>query len=89
MKAAQILGFQVPGDISVAGFDNIAFASYTSPPLTTVDLQSERLGAAAMESLLAQIEGKDAARTTIVEPQLVLRNSTASRRPSPVIAAQV
>ncbi|TFW17076.1 LacI family DNA-binding transcriptional regulator [Duganella callida] len=79
MKAAQTLGFRVPGDVSVAGFDNIAFASYTSPPLTTVDLQSERLGAAAMEQLLAQIDGKDAPRTGIIEPQLVLRSSTTNR----------
>ncbi|MYM29783.1 transcriptional regulator, LacI family [Duganella sacchari] len=78
MKAAQTLGFRIPGDISVAGFDNIAFASYTSPPLTTVDLQSERLGAAAVEKLIAQIEGKDADHANIIEPKLVLRHSTSN-----------
>jgi LacI family transcriptional regulator len=79
MKAAQILGFRVPADISLAGFDNIAFASYTSPPLTTVDLQSERLGAAAVERLIAQIDGKPPAPFSMIEPQLILRSSTANR----------
>ena len=79
MKAAQTLGFRVPEDISVAGFDNIDFGSYTLPPLTTVDLRSERMGAAAMEQLLAQINGKPAAPSTIIEPQLVLRHSTCNR----------
>ena len=79
MKSAQTLGFRVPADISVAGFDNIAFANYTLPPLTTVDLRSEGLGAAAMELLLAQIGGKPSASSSIIEPQLVLRNSTINR----------
>jgi LacI family transcriptional regulator len=79
MKAAQILGFRVPADISVAGFDNIAFTNYASPPLTTVDLQSERLGGAAVEQLIAQIEGKPLAGFSMIEPQLVLRSSTANR----------
>ncbi|MTV40442.1 LacI family DNA-binding transcriptional regulator [Duganella radicis] len=79
MKAAQTLGFRVPEDISVAGFDNIDFGSYTLPPLTTVDLRSERMGAAAMEQLLTQIDGKPAAPSTIIEPQLVLRHSTCNR----------
>jgi LacI family transcriptional regulator len=79
MKAAQILGFKLPADISVAGFDNIQFGNYTSPPLTTVDLQSERMGAAAMEKLLDTIEGKPISAFTMIEPQLILRSSTINR----------
>ena len=80
MKEAQILGFRVPADISVAGFDNIQFGRYTSPPLTTVDLQSERMGVAAMEKLLAAISGDAKLDFTMVEPQLILRSSTISRK---------
>ncbi|MBV6323944.1 LacI family DNA-binding transcriptional regulator [Duganella violaceipulchra] len=79
MKAAQTLGFRLPDDISVAGFDNIQFGAYTSPALTTVDLQSERLGAAAMELLIGRIEGKPAATFNMIEPQLILRGSIANR----------
>ena len=78
MKAAQTLGFRLPADISAAGFDNIRFGNYTSPPLTTVDLQSERLGAAAMEQLIAQIRGEPAS-FNLIEPQLILRGSTLNR----------
>ncbi len=80
MKEVQTLGFQVPADISVAGFDNIEFGRYTSPPLTTVDLQSERMGVVAMEKLLAIIDGKPTEDLSTVEPRLVLRASTTSRR---------
>jgi LacI family transcriptional regulator len=80
MKEAQTLGFRVPADISVAGFDNILFGRYSSPALTTVDLQSERMGVAAMEKLLSTIAGDAAIDFTMIEPQLILRASTASRR---------
>jgi LacI family transcriptional regulator len=79
MKAAQTLGFNLPADISVAGFDNIQYGQYTSPALTTVDLQSERMGVAAMEKLIAAIDGKATSETTMIEPQLVLRTSIAKR----------
>jgi LacI family transcriptional regulator len=82
MKTAQTLGFQVPTDVSVAGFDNIPFGSYSSPALTTVDLQSETMGAAAMEKLLAIIAGKPTADDTKIAPQLILRESTTSRLPA-------
>jgi LacI family transcriptional regulator len=79
MKAAQTLGFKLPADVSVAGFDNIVYGNYTSPALTTVDLQSERMGAAAMEKLIATIAGKPAQAATMIEPQLILRESVAKR----------
>jgi LacI family transcriptional regulator len=79
MKAAQMLGFRLPAEISVAAFDNIQFGSYSSPALTSVDLQSERMGVAAMEKLLATIDGKPADRYTRIEPQLILRASTMNR----------
>lgn len=79
MKAAQTLGFGVPDDISVAGFDNIAYGSYATPALTSVDLQSERMGATAMQKLLASIDGQEVEPLTVVNAQLVLRTSTAAR----------
>ena len=79
MKAARILGFRLPADVSVAGFDNIQYGNYTSPALTTVDLQSERMGVAAMEKLIATIAGQPAPAATMIEPQLILRDSVARR----------
>jgi len=79
MKAAQALGFKLPEQLSVAAFDNIEYGQYTSPALTTVDLQSERMGVAAMEKLIAAIDGKSAPAATMIEPQLILRGSTIKR----------
>jgi LacI family transcriptional regulator len=63
----------------VAGFDNIQYGLYTSPPLTTVDLQSEHMGAAAMAQLIATVEGKEPPPATMIEPQLIVRGSTPAR----------
>ena len=45
-------GLSVPGDVAVAGFDDIAMARYTSPPLTTVRVNTSLLGERAVELLL-------------------------------------
>jgi LacI family transcriptional regulator len=83
MKEVQILGFRVPEDISVAGFDNIQFGRYASPALTTVDLQSERMGETGMTKLLATIAGDTTVDLTTLEPQLILRSSVARRSSQP------
>ncbi|WP_339863427.1 LacI family DNA-binding transcriptional regulator [Paremcibacter congregatus] len=45
------LGLSVPGDISVAGFDDISFAAYCDPPLTTISQPAEEFGTMAMSML--------------------------------------
>jgi len=81
MNEAARLGVDVPRDISVAGFDNIAYGAYTTPALTTVDLQSERLGTALMHKLLCVIRGEPVEKLTRIGPQLIVRESTAACRP--------
>jgi len=81
MKEAGNLGVSVPRDISVVGFDNIPYGKYTTPALTTVDLQSERMGATAMDKLLAVIRGEPVEKLTKIAPQLILRDSTLARNP--------
>jgi LacI family transcriptional regulator len=79
MKECANLGLSIPRDLSVVGFDNIAYGKYVTPALTTVDLQSERMGATAMTKLLAVIRGEHVEKLTKVAPQLVLRASTQAR----------
>lgn len=79
MKEADRLGLSIPRDLSVVGFDNIAYGNYVTPALTTVDLQSERMGATAMSKLLSVIKGEPVEKLTKVAPQLVLRASTQAR----------
>lgn len=81
MGVAKSLGVAIPEDMSVVGIDNIPFGQFTSPALTTVDTQSERLGEEGMRLLFRQIAGDpagDAGHMTI-EPRLVMRDSTIAR----------
>ncbi len=77
MRSIRMHGLRVPEDISVAGFDDLFFASYTQPPLTTVRQPMRRMGELAMESLFNLMSG-DASEIRIkVEAELIVRESTA------------
>ncbi len=70
-------GLAVPDDLSVIGFDDIFFASYLNPPLTTVRQPMKDLGRRATQLLLALLRKEKIERTTLVEGELVVRDSTA------------
>ena len=89
MGAARTMGVSIPGDMSVVGIDNIPFGRFTSPALTTVDTQSERLGEEGMRLLLRQIDGQSPADAghVAIEPRLVMRDSTRAREAAPAAQA--
>ncbi|MBZ0319562.1 MAG: LacI family transcriptional regulator [Anaerolineae bacterium] len=77
LRAASDLGLTVPGNLSVAGFDNIDFSKYTLPRLTTVSGKAEESGREAVRLLLRRIEQPDLPRqVTRAEVQLIIREST-------------
>jgi DNA-binding LacI/PurR family transcriptional regulator len=77
MRSIRLHGRRIPEDISVVGFDDLFFASYTQPPLTTVRQPMRRMGQMAMESLFKLMSG-DASEIRIkVEAELIVRESTA------------
>jgi LacI family repressor for deo operon, udp, cdd, tsx, nupC, and nupG len=77
MRAIKSKGLRVPEDISVVGFDDIRFARYTDPPLTTVAQPKDELGREAMSMLIELLRGRDVpARKRILPTQLVVRGST-------------
>ncbi|SDT22327.1 LacI family DNA-binding transcriptional regulator [Microlunatus soli] len=69
-------GLVVPDDVAVAGFDGVSIASYTSPPLTTVQCNYRAVGHAAADLLLNQIAGERAPHRVLVPAELRLRRST-------------
>ena len=73
-------GLRVPGDVSIAGFDDLPDARHFLPPLTTVRQDFTALGALGLEILIAAIEGDDVTEHDIIEPRLVVRRSTARPR---------
>jgi DNA-binding LacI/PurR family transcriptional regulator len=76
LHAAHSIGIKVPSDVAFAGFDDIAFARYAYPPLTTVDTRSETVGEVAMTRLLAAMRGETVEGAVAIEPRLIPRDST-------------
>lgn len=77
LEAAAARGLQVPGDLSVVGFDDLPEARYTEPPLTTVDQSVEQMGYEATALLLQQIDDPSRPPVHITLPtRLVVRGST-------------
>lgn len=76
IKALKRFGYQVPEDVSVTGFDNIAVLEYFTPGLTTVDNPIELQGKTAVAHLLALIEGQAQGEVFELAGELVLRQST-------------
>lgn len=80
MRAIRVKGLRVPADISVTGFDDLFFAAYTEPPLTTVRQPMRRMGQLATESLLKLMAGADSVPQIRIEAELVVRESTGPPR---------
>lgn len=79
IKRIREAGLRVPDDISVAGFDDIPFAAFCDPPLTTIAQPAEAFGRHAVEMLVAQFEQRFLEATHLVLPhQLIVRGSTAA-----------
>lgn len=81
LRAARDLGLSVPGDIAIAGFDNLPISAYTSPPLTTVNQPTAILGHRAAEFVLDRIEGRTGSerRDLRLDCEVVVRESTLGR----------
>jgi LacI family transcriptional regulator len=84
LRALREAGLSVPGDVSVTGFDNIDLAGYANPALTTVNVPRRRIGELCLEALLRSDQVPMANDTIIIDPELVVRESTgAAFQPRP------
>ena len=71
------LGYKIPQDFSVMGFDNISYAQYCYPALTTIAQPMTEIGIACMELLLPQLNGEPMQECNKILPhKLIVRNST-------------
>ena len=77
MRTIRGHGLRVGEDVSVTGFDDLFFAEFTDPPLTTVRQPMRRMGRLAMESLLKLMAGDRSVPQVRVAAELVTRASTA------------
>jgi len=68
-----------PGkDISVIGFDDLKLSAFWNPSLTTISQPIRHIGLLAANSLIDILEGSEKFPQIIVEPKLVIRESTSS-----------
>jgi DNA-binding LacI/PurR family transcriptional regulator len=78
MRALQEAGYNVPRDISVIGFDDITWAEFHYPSLTTIRQPLGQMGEIALQTLLDKIEDRENGKQEIaILPELVVRESTA------------
>jgi len=84
-QASRELGLQIPGDLSVVGFDNLRESAYLNPPLTTIDQFLEKMGAVATEMLVKLVTGEslsisptEKGNLHTIPTQLVIRDSCTS-----------
>ncbi|MEZ0165407.1 LacI family DNA-binding transcriptional regulator [Kineococcus sp. LSe6-4] len=81
VRAQLEAGRDVPGDLSVVGFDDVPSAAFFTPPLTTIRQDFDTDVHTAVERLVARIEDRAvAADATGWHPELVVRSSTAAPR---------
>jgi DNA-binding LacI/PurR family transcriptional regulator len=66
---------RIPEDISVVGFDDLGFARYLDPPLTTVRAPTERVGELATERLFSLLENQDADLLVVLPTEVIIRRS--------------
>ncbi|GII76576.1 LacI family transcriptional regulator [Sphaerisporangium rufum] len=83
MRALTEAGRHIPGEISIAGFDDIDESGFFSPPLTTVRQDFDVLAEQIVSLMLGQIEtGEAPSATAFVAPRLIVRASTGAPPPA-------
>jgi LacI family repressor for deo operon, udp, cdd, tsx, nupC, and nupG len=83
MAVAASRGLDVPGDLSITGFDDTEVSAHLQPALTTVRTDAYAWGQAAAKRLMAAVEGRGAPNVSLPPPYLVVRASTAPPQEQP------
>jgi DNA-binding LacI/PurR family transcriptional regulator len=68
--------------VAVVGFDDVPFARYLSPALTTVRAPIEAIGREAVRQLVRLINGQPAEALTLMPTELIIRESCGCQKPS-------
>lgn len=76
LSAAQESGCRIPADLSIVGFDDIPFARYTTPPLTTAAVPAAELGAQAWARMRELLDGAEPGHPLTLLPELTVRGTS-------------
>ncbi|MEM6307054.1 MAG: substrate-binding domain-containing protein, partial [Pseudomonadota bacterium] len=72
---AYAMGLEVPGDISITGFDDISLARATHPPLTTIQVPHKAMGTQAAQMVLDLLSDQPI-QSSVLDAPLVIRDTT-------------
>ena len=76
LKAVRELGYKVPDEVQIIGFDNIEFSQYCEPALSTVQQPTFEMGAKAVRLLVDLIDKNAAVQPERLIPKLLMRKTT-------------
>ena len=76
LKAVQELGYKVPEDVQIIGFDNIEFSQYCEPSLSTMQQPTYDMGSKAVELLMKIIDNAEPTQPERLGPKLLMRKTT-------------
>jgi LacI family transcriptional regulator len=74
-----IAGRRVPDEIAIVGYDDIDFAASAAVPITSIRQPRDRIGAQALELLLAELDGDPEHHRIVFQPELIVRASSRAR----------
>jgi len=80
LEGARRYGIGVPSDVALTGFDDIPYASFVDPALTTVRQPWAAMSSHAVELLVGQLNGHADPESIVLEPELIVRASTGVAR---------
>jgi DNA-binding LacI/PurR family transcriptional regulator len=80
LHGLSVRGVRVPEDVSIVGFDDLPEARHFRPALTTVRQDFETLGKRTVEAIISAIEGGRPDVRTVIDPELIVRESTMRAR---------
>jgi DNA-binding LacI/PurR family transcriptional regulator len=75
LKALHMHGYRIPEDVAVTGFDDLGFAPFLNPPLTTVRAPTESVGRIAAERLFDMLENQLSNGAVILPTEIIFRRS--------------
>ena len=82
-RALKMAGRIIPDDVAVVGFDDVQFARYISPALTTVRASIEEVGRESVRQLVKLLNGQPAQPLTLMPTELIIRESCGCKSEHP------
>ena len=76
MKHLKALGYRVPEDVAIVGYNNTVLSRCCTPTLTTVSTNFETLGSMCVTLLMGLIDGTNTTKDVMIKPKLIIREST-------------